>query len=156
MPDHQSQLSEQKGRSTKRGKPYDLKQRTFLFASQIVQLVNGLPKTIAGAELGKQLIRAGTSVGANLEEADDASSVKDFIYKAGIARREAKESRYWLKLLIHSKLSDGERAIELHQESDELVRILSSIIAKAQQRQQSPAANRVRDTAGWLKAIELS
>ncbi|RMD93696.1 MAG: four helix bundle protein, partial [Calditrichaeota bacterium] len=54
---------------------------------------------VAGYEIGRQLVKAGTSVGSNLEEADDASSVKDFLYKAGISRREAKESRYWLKTL---------------------------------------------------------
>ena len=94
--------------SAKKGKPYNLRERTFLFAVQIVQLVNKLPKTVAGYEIGRQLVRAGTSIGANLEEADDAASVKDFIYKAGISRREAKESRYWLKLLNQSKLYEGE------------------------------------------------
>ena len=79
--------------------PFDIKKRTFLFAVRIVQLVGRLPRTVAGIEIGRQLLRAGTSVGSNVEEADGAISRKDFVNHTRIARKEARESRYWLTLI---------------------------------------------------------
>jgi len=63
----------------KQGYP-DIKERTFNFAVRVVKLVNSLPRTTAGIELGRQLIRSGTSIGANVEEADGADTKKDFVY----------------------------------------------------------------------------
>jgi len=110
--------------------PFDIKERTFLFGVRIVKLVNVLPRSIAGIEIGRQVIRSGTSIGANVEEADGAESKKDFIHKMSIARKEARETRYWLRIIQISLLDNAEVA-DLIQESDQLVRILSRIIANA-------------------------
>jgi four helix bundle protein len=113
------------------GKAFDLKERTFNFGVQVVRMVNTFPKTTAGIELGRQVMRSGTSVGANVEEADGAITKKDFIYKMGVARKEARETRYWLRMTICSGLLKNNEAKSLLVESDELVRILSKIIQKS-------------------------
>jgi len=107
--------------------PYDIKKRTFLFAVRIVQLVGRLPRTVAGIEIGRQLIRAGTSVGSNVEEADGAVSRKDFVNHTRIARKEARESRYWLTLIDAADLLRDREISALIREADELARILSKI-----------------------------
>lgn len=114
--------------------PYDIKERAFAFALRIVKMVNSLPRTTAGIEVGRQVIRSGPSIGANLEEADGAESKKDFVHKVGIARKEARETRYWLRLIYASKLLCNEEVKSLHSESDELVKILSTIITKAKRK----------------------
>jgi len=110
--------------------PFDIKERTFLFGVRIVRLVNVLPRSIAGIEVGRQVIRSGTSVGANVEEADGAESKKDFIHKMSIARKESRETRYWLRI-IQASLLDSAEVADLIKESDQLVRIISKIIANA-------------------------
>jgi len=108
-------------------KEYDIKDRTFKFAQRVLEIVALLPK-ISECEIIKiQLTKAGTSVGANVEEADGALSKKDFINKMGIARREAKESRYWLRL-IAGKYIEEEKIISDIKEAEEIKNILSSII----------------------------
>jgi four helix bundle protein len=107
--------------------PLDIKKRTFLFAVRIVQLVGRLPRTVAGIEIGRQLIRAGTSVGSNVEEADGAISRKDFVNHTRIARKEARESRFWLTLIEAANLLLDPEVAALIQEADELARILSKI-----------------------------
>ena len=79
--------------------PTDIQQRTFDFAKRIVKLVDVLPRTLAATEIGRQLLRSGTSVGANVQEADAAESRSDFIHKLSIALKEARETRYWLALI---------------------------------------------------------
>ena len=85
------------------GKPYDIQERAFLFACDDRRL---LPTAGTGhpivRELGRQLLRAGTSVGANLEEADAGESKPDFRHKIGVSRKECRESRYWLRLISHA------------------------------------------------------
>ena len=73
--------------------PFDIKERTFLFGVRVVKLVGRLPRNVAGLEIGRQLIRAGTSVGANVEEAQSGESKRDFVHKMGIAAKEAREAR---------------------------------------------------------------
>ena len=107
--------------------PFDIQKRTFLFAVRIVQLVARLPRTVAGIEIGRQLIRAGTSVGSNVEEADGAVSRKDFVNHTRIARKEARESRFWLALIDAADLLRDPEVSALIQEADELARILSKI-----------------------------
>ena len=84
-----------------------------------------------------QLVKSATSVGANVEEADGAESPRDFIHKASISRKEACESRYWLRV-VRAAILDDEEIAALEQESDELVRILSSMIIKSQDSQGKP------------------
>ena len=86
--------------------PFDIKERTLAFGVRVVKVAQRLPKTIAGRELGKQIIRSGTSIGANVEEADGATSKKDFINKMGIAGKEARETRYWLRIIGSTLMND--------------------------------------------------
>jgi len=112
-------------------KPYDLEERTFEFARAVRGLVKALPRTPANIEDVKQLVRSSGSVGANYIEANEALSKKDFRHRIKIARKEAKEARYWLRLL---DLGDGDEATALRGslvgEATELLSILSSIEAK--------------------------
>jgi four helix bundle protein len=114
-------------------KPYDIQERTFLYACDIVDFCRPL---IAGnplvRELGRQLLRAGTSAGANLEEADGGESKSDFRHKVALSRKECSESRYWLRLIAHAEKSVVPRAGPLLQESTELIAILTTIKKNAE------------------------
>jgi four helix bundle protein len=114
--------------------PYDIRERTFQFAIRVIRAVRRLPKDPATRVVAHQLIKSATSVGANVEEADGAESPRDFIHKTSISRKEASESRYWLRV-IRATMLDDEEIAALEQESDELVRIFSSMIANAQKTQ---------------------
>lgn len=116
------------------GKPHDIRERTLKFAVDTIQFVRTMPRTLDGVEVGRQLIRAGTSVGANMEEADAAESRRDFIHKVSISRKEAREARYWYRVCIAADIGAHEQARALLQESDELVRILSRIIRNTEAR----------------------
>lgn len=85
-------------------KPKDISERTHAFAVRMVKLVNAMPKSIAGLAIARQLIRSGTSVGANVHEARGSSSKKEYCRRMKIARSEAQESLYWLGLLGDSEL----------------------------------------------------
>lgn len=119
------------GTAASRQVPFDIKERTFLFGVRVVRLVGKLPRTVAGIEVGRQLIRAGTSVGSNMEEADAAISKKDFVKHVKIARKEGRESRFWLNVITAAELLEDPEVPSLTQEADELVRILSGIITSA-------------------------
>src|SRR6184192_1968649 len=114
-------------------KPRDLEERTFQFAQSICAFVKQLPKTIGNAEDVRQLVRASGSVAANWIEADEALSKKDFVMRVKICRKEAKESRLFLRLVdagsTKSTLATRER---LAGEARELTLIVSSIISKSQ------------------------
>ncbi len=113
-------------------KDFDIYDRTFKFAVRTAKTIDQLPLTPTTREYSKQLIRASGSVGSNLEEADGALTRKDFINKIGISRREARESRYWLKLLEATTNFTGKTIGDeirwLINESKEIMLILSSII----------------------------
>ena len=83
----------------KNSKQYDLEERTLRFAKEVIEFVNALPKTMANIEIMKQIIRSSGSVGANYIEANESLSKKDFAMRVKICRKEAKESRYWLRLI---------------------------------------------------------
>jgi len=112
-------------------KPEDIKNRTFRFALQIISIAEKLPDTVTARIMGKQLIRSGTSIGANVEEATTAHSKADFIYRMNVALREARESLYWLRLLEASQISETKIAAEILQEADEITRILGAIVSSA-------------------------
>lgn len=110
----------------------DIRERTFDFAVRIVKLCQHLDeKPGVGRTLGKQLLRAGTSIGANIEEAQAGQSKLDFISKNAIALKEARETHYWLRLLVASKVLPTERLAEMQAEVEELMRIIGSIIVSA-------------------------
>ena len=110
---------------TPSGKPYDLEERTCEFAKQVRAFVKKVPHTIGNFEDVKQVVRSSGSVGANYIEANETLSKKDFRMRIKISRKEAKETRYWLRLLDTG--NETEVATErgrLIRESEELVRIL--------------------------------
>ena len=107
----------------------DLCERTFRFGVRITKMVRRLPRDVAGHEIGRQVLRSGTSVGANTEEADAAESTQDFLHKLKIALKEAQETRFWLRNIRESELLVDKEMGDLFQESDELVRILNTIIS---------------------------
>ncbi len=111
-----------------RRSPRDIQERTFKFGIRIIRLVDRLPRRLAAIELGRQVLRSGTSIGANVQEADAAESKKDFRHKMAIARKEAQETRYWLGLILAEILPNDQEATALRQEADELARILRAII----------------------------
>jgi four helix bundle protein len=111
-------------------KPRDLEERTFLFAQSIRAFVKRLPRTLANIEDVRQLVRASGSVAANWIEADEALSKKDFLVRAKICRKEAKESRLFLRLIeVGAANSKGRE--ELAAEARELTLIFSAIISKS-------------------------
>ena len=117
-------------------KKRDIKERSFEFAVRIIKFIQTLPENHAGYKIGGQLLDAATSVGANVEEAIGGFSKKDFTYKMGIALKEARESNYWLRLIKVSGLTMGNELEYLLGESEELRKILTSIVktAKGQKR----------------------
>lgn len=115
---------------SKSNKPYDLEDRTLLFAKDVIEFVGKVPRNLANNEIAKQLIRSAGSVGANYIEANEALGRKDFLMRVKISRKEAKESCYWIKLLtVPASLVSNQEA--MLQEGMELVKILSSIIEKS-------------------------
>ena len=80
-------------------KPYDLEERTLQYTKDVISLVGKAPKSLSNIEVAKQLVRSAGSVGANYIEANESLGKKDFVMHARIARKEAKESRYWLQLI---------------------------------------------------------
>ena len=113
-------------------KPYDLEERTFQFAKASRAFVKQMPRTISNVEDVKQFIRASGSIGANYIEANEAIGKKDFVMKIKICRREAKESRYWLRLIdIDGKL-ERDQAWLLN-EADELMKIFGAIVRKSEE-----------------------
>jgi four helix bundle protein len=114
----------------------DIVQRTFAFAVNIVKLANELTRKSSSARiLPGQILRAGTSVGANVEEAQAAGSRADFIHKYSIALKEARETRYWLRLLRASNTVSKEDVDSSGAESDEICRIIAQIVINARKKQ---------------------
>jgi four helix bundle protein len=112
-------------------KPYDLEERTYLFAKAVRAFVKRLPRTICNIEDVKHLVRSSGSVGANDIEANESLGKKDFRMHVKIARKEARESRYWLRLIDTDDNADLERIrADLIQESTELMNIFGAIVQK--------------------------
>lgn len=113
----------------------DIVERTFEFAVRIVRLGERVPKgSVAGRVLYSQAVRAGTSVGANVEEAQAGESRADFVHKNGIALKEARETHYWLRLLKASGIVGDPEVGGLINESDEIRRILGRIIVTSKRK----------------------
>jgi four helix bundle protein len=110
-------------------KPFDLEERTLLFAQEVRKLIRRLPRDICNIEDARQLAKASGSVGANFIEANESMSRKDFVAKARISRREAKESRFFLRLLFTADNDELEQERQsLIVEAGELLKILSKMI----------------------------
>lgn len=105
-----------------------LKNRTKVFALQILKLADGLPNSVSGRTLANQIARSGTSVAANYRAACRAKSKADFISKMGTVEEEADETLFWLELIEESGLLPSERLTDLKREADELTAIAVSSI----------------------------
>jgi len=111
----------------------DIDERTFAFAVRIFKLCQSLEKgTNSSRVLADQLLRSGTSIGANAQEARAAQSKADFIAKMSISRKESRETLYWLKLLAATKLVPATLLTDITDEADQLVAILTAIVKTAQ------------------------
>ncbi|SFC63499.1 four helix bundle protein [Flavobacterium phragmitis] len=111
-------------------KPYNLEERTFLFAKECRIYIRTLPKNTSNIEDGKQLVLSSGSVGANYIEANENLGDKDLLFRLKIARKEAKESKFWLQLLNDLNPDQKELSESLLFEIEELRKILSAIITK--------------------------
>jgi four helix bundle protein len=122
----------------------DLKKRTKQFALRILKLVAALPNSVQGRAVGGQLVRAGTSVGANYRAACRGRSRAEFVAKLGVVEEEADESGFWLELIIESDLLKKELVQPLLDEANELAKIMarSRISAAAALARKSPAATK--------------
>ncbi len=111
-------------------KQFDLEDRTLDFSKSVIRLINHLSKNQTNLTLGAQVVRSGTSVGANYREASAALGNKDFVMKIKICRKEAMETTYWLKLLMENNSNFKIDLEKLIDESEQLTRIFSSIALK--------------------------
>jgi four helix bundle protein len=112
-------------------KVYDLEERTFEFAKAVAIVCKQLPKNSSNIEYARQLIRAAGSVGANYIEANESLGKKDFQMRVKISRKEAKESAYWIRLLIETNSATfHDNGKNLYREAVELKKILSSMLKK--------------------------
>ena len=104
----------------------ELKQRTKRFALRVMALVAALPNTVVSRAIGGQLVRSGTSVGANYRSACRGKSKADFAAKIAISEEEADESAYWLELIVEGRLLPDNRVVPLLTEANELAKIMSA------------------------------
>ncbi|MHB9019531.1 MAG: four helix bundle protein [Minisyncoccota bacterium] len=110
---------------------YDLEERTAQFSENTIDFLKKFPQNTITKPLINQLVRSSTSIGANYAEADEASSKKDFINKICIAKKEAKETKYWLRLVAHTIPEFNKETRKLWKEAQELNLILAAIIRSA-------------------------
>jgi four helix bundle protein len=114
-------------------KQYDLEDRTFIFAKDVRTFAKQIPKTVPNIEDTKQMVRASGSVGANYIEANESLSKKDFVMRIKICRKEAKESRYWLRLIdAGDAVTVQKHRDDLVQEATELTSIFGAILRKSE------------------------
>ena len=111
-------------------KKYDLKERTAKFGEKVIEFCKKVPRGPITDPLITQLTKAGTSVGANYYEADDAESKKDFRHKIGVCKKEASESKHFIKMIIIAVSKLKSEAIPIWQEAKELNLIFNSIYIK--------------------------
>jgi four helix bundle protein len=109
----------------------DLADRTKLYARRIIRLVSSLPKSVVAQVLGKQVLRSGTSVGANYREASRSRSKAEFIAKMGDCLKELSESEYWLELLSEESIVPAAKLASLLAETHELTAIFVTSIKTA-------------------------
>ena len=111
-------------------KKYDLEERTLEFSKRVIDLVNKLPRNSINIQLISQVIRSAGSIGANYREANEALGKKDFYMRTRISRKEAKETQYWLELILYNNKQLKVNLEPLIRESIELLKIFSAIISK--------------------------
>ena len=112
----------------KNEKKYDLRERTARFGESIIDFVKTLPDNVINRELIRQIVRSGTGIGANYEEADGAESKKDFRHKIAICKKESKETKHWLRMIARANPKRKDECMVLWHEAQELTLIFSSIL----------------------------
>jgi four helix bundle protein len=115
----------------------DLEKRTKLFAINLIVFISTLPRSNINDVILYQLLKAGTSIGANYREANRAESKNDFKHKIGIVQKEASETQYWLELMNETDLFDKSKVLPLLNESSELLAIFTSIGKKLKEESRS-------------------
>ncbi len=113
-------------------KRYDLEDRTLEFGKRIIRLAKALPKNTVNFKLIDQVVRSGTSMGANYREANETETKKDFLFRIRICRKEGKETIYWLNLTIEANPEFEKRIKPLLQETTELVKIFAAILERCE------------------------
>jgi four helix bundle protein len=109
----------------------DLLKRTKDYALRVIRMYSALPKSTVAQILGKQVVRSGTSIGANYREAHRARSKAEFISKTGDCLKELEETSYWLELLVDGKIIQAQRLLDLQNETQQLIAIFVTILNKA-------------------------
>jgi len=111
-----------------------LRERTKQFALRVIRVVASLPKNTVGQVLGRQVLRSGTSVAANFREASRARSDAEFAAKLGIVEQELDETLLWFELLVESKIITDRLLVPLHNEAEELLKIVVTSIKRTNRR----------------------
>jgi four helix bundle protein len=112
----------------------ELERRTLAFAVAVVRFTSALPRNEVSSNVGRQLLRSATSIGANYREANCAESRDDFIHKTSVAQKEAAETDYWLEICRQTPVGDAPQVQALGNEARELLAILTTINRKAKGR----------------------
>jgi four helix bundle protein len=118
-------------RSALRAPRSELEERTKQFALRVIKLADALPGNALGRVIKGQLLRSGTSVGANYRAAKRAKSAADFIHKMGTVEEETDESRYWMELMVEAGLMEEKRIADLYQEADQILAMVVASIKTA-------------------------
>ena len=113
-----------------KSKKYDLEERTAKFGEDIIEFAKSLPNTSINRPLISQIVRSGTSIGANYMEADGADTKKDFHHKIGICKKESKETMHWLRMIAKANPTRKEDCRKFWKEVHEFALIFSSILRK--------------------------
>jgi len=114
---------------------YDLEERTAVFGEDIIKFCKTIKITTVNRPLIQQIVRSGTSIGANYMEANGAESGRDFKHKIALCRKEARETKHWLRMIEKAEPKSVATVKKLYKEADELVRIFSAIITTYEKNQ---------------------
>lgn len=115
-------------------KPQDIAERVFIFATRVLKMTTQLPRNSINMVLINQIIHSATSIGANIEEARGAHTKTDFTYGMNIAKKEARETLYWLRLIVEMNPVFSNKLELLLKENEEVIKILTAIVKKAKPR----------------------
>ncbi|HHT9132118.1 MAG TPA: four helix bundle protein [Candidatus Tripitaka californicus] len=122
-------------------KVYDLEERTARFGEEVIEFVKGLERDEINRPLISQVVRSAASIGANYMEADGAESKKDFKHKISTCKKEAKETRHWIRMVAKANPHKKEACRKLWQEAQELTLIFSSILLSQKSKEESKCQN---------------
>lgn len=115
-------------------KPQDIAERVFVFATRVLKMTTQLPRNPINMVLINQIIGSVTSIGANIEEARGGHTKTDFTYSMNISKKEARETCYWLRLIINTNPQLENRLKDLLQENEEIIKILTTIVKSSKTR----------------------